>query len=730
MKRNSSQSLVKFSLSCTDEQSILINLIQTPIVKMVTLSAITLLTPNFAVASTLSEDLFDIEADVGSVISPSKLKTPLSEVPASVTVITGDELRDYGITDIGDALRLVPGMFVAKSTPSDWKISYHGTHDAPRRMQILIDGVSFYRPGFAKINWTTLPIAIEQIKRIEVTRGPNAALYGANSFLGVVNIISRSPDTTIGDFASVTAGNQGQRELFLRHSDSFSNTIYTASAKITKDNGFDASSTFPDDLRDGKKLGIFNWRSITEYQDNTLDIALSHVQGTLDEQSISNFQQTAPDIDIKETNLSVALTGSFTDEHDWKVQFSSKRVDTKQHWQHCFPSAYFIPELHELSVINRQLAENVIRQQAFDPSTLSVQETQLVTAVYARFGTLTDPSAVMCGRTNQDLLETVYDLGYEGTYEISDSQRFVYGTGYRSNKAESETYLNGDETDENVYLFLNFEHRFTDALIGNFGGMYESGRRDIEEFSPRLALNYHVDDNHTLRFVTSKATRTPDVFETNADWSYAFTGLQPETWGSSDGHYFRQTTVNDAPKSEEITSVEVGLFANYPLMGLHYDIKVFRDSLDDLISGRYAHSIIDSRNEGHSTITGLEIDSGIRIAKNTDINLTYAYLDIETNQSREKALYARHSASLSLRHSLSNNWKASSVYYYQDQESFEAMKRIDFTLGKSIKLQQSTLDLRGTLRHYINEAVIVGSTGAFNYYDESNHLVLSASYSF
>jgi outer membrane cobalamin receptor len=82
---------------------------------------------------------------------------------------------------------------------SDYRVNYHGTNVlVPRRMNVLIDGVSVYQPLFARVDWTSLPIVIDDIDRIEVTRGSNSAAYGPNSLLAIINIISRHPRDVSG----------------------------------------------------------------------------------------------------------------------------------------------------------------------------------------------------------------------------------------------------------------------------------------------------------------------------------------------------------------------------------------------------------------------------------------------------------------------------------------------------------------------------------------------------
>ncbi|MEQ1662721.1 MAG: TonB-dependent receptor plug domain-containing protein, partial [Thiobacillus sp.] len=152
----------------------------------------------------------DFLDDLPVVLSASRLSQPVSDAPAAVSVIDQDMIRASGFRDIPDLLRLVPGFSVAYTRDNSWAVGYHGLADAfSRRFQVLVDGRSIYNPAFGSVNWSELPLVIDDIERIEVVRGPNAATYGANAFFAVINIITKHASQTPGVFASLQAGEQG-----------------------------------------------------------------------------------------------------------------------------------------------------------------------------------------------------------------------------------------------------------------------------------------------------------------------------------------------------------------------------------------------------------------------------------------------------------------------------------------------------------------------------------------
>ena len=169
--------------------------------------------PGQVLAGITESDFFD---DLPVVLSPSRLSQPLADSPSSVTVIDRDMIRASGFTQVADVFRLVPGLSVAYSSSLLPTLTYHGLGDGyARRFQVLIDGRSVYSPDFGQVSWRNLPLALDDIERIEVIRGPAGASYGANAFMGVVNIHTRSGDYG-APYVEAGLGDHGQRQLHAR----------------------------------------------------------------------------------------------------------------------------------------------------------------------------------------------------------------------------------------------------------------------------------------------------------------------------------------------------------------------------------------------------------------------------------------------------------------------------------------------------------------------------------
>jgi iron complex outermembrane receptor protein len=163
-------------------------------------------TPPKDLTMTSIEDLMNME-----VTSVSKRQQKLSRVAAAIFVITQEDIRRSGATNIPDLLRMVPGLDVAQVNSSTWAISSRGFNDeAANKLLVLIDGRTVYTPLFSGVYWDVQQLPLEIIDRIEVIRGPGAAVWGANAVNGVINITTKKASSTQGGLISGAGGTYDQ----------------------------------------------------------------------------------------------------------------------------------------------------------------------------------------------------------------------------------------------------------------------------------------------------------------------------------------------------------------------------------------------------------------------------------------------------------------------------------------------------------------------------------------
>jgi iron complex outermembrane receptor protein len=186
------------------------------------------------------EELSQIE-----VTTPSKEPVPAFDSPSAVYVITGEDIRRSGATSIPEALRLAPGVEVARIDADHWSIGIRGFGTKlTRSVLVLIDGRTVYTPLFDGTYWEVQDTLLEDVDRIEVVRGPGATVWGPNAVNGVINVVTKSAADTHGAFVSMGGGNEEQGFLNARYGGgngrNFNYRVYgkafTRDAQIHSDN--------------------------------------------------------------------------------------------------------------------------------------------------------------------------------------------------------------------------------------------------------------------------------------------------------------------------------------------------------------------------------------------------------------------------------------------------------------------------------------------------------------
>jgi iron complex outermembrane recepter protein len=141
------------------------------------------------------------------VTTASKQPEEVWHTPAAIFVLTHDDIRCSGATTIPDLLRLVPGVQVSQEQSDQWAVGIRGFDGQfSRGLLVLIDGRSVYTPLFEGVYWDVQDLALDDIDRIEVIRGPGGAVWGPNAVNGVINIITRSAADTQGAVVQADGG--------------------------------------------------------------------------------------------------------------------------------------------------------------------------------------------------------------------------------------------------------------------------------------------------------------------------------------------------------------------------------------------------------------------------------------------------------------------------------------------------------------------------------------------
>lgn len=187
------------------------------------------------------------------VTSVTKSPAALADAPASIYVITHDDIVRSGSLTLATILRLAPNLQVLRGSATDVSISARGmggNKDAqsfPNKLLVMIDGRNVYSPLYGGVYWDMQDVLPEDVERIEVISGPGATMWGANAFNGVINIITRNAGTTQGLYGTLVGGNRTY-DLGLRYGGSLGENA-NFRLFVKRHQNFDSAKTANDDAK-------------------------------------------------------------------------------------------------------------------------------------------------------------------------------------------------------------------------------------------------------------------------------------------------------------------------------------------------------------------------------------------------------------------------------------------------------------------------------------------------
>lgn len=634
---------------------------------------------------------FSLDTEIPEVLTTTRLRQPKPRVPGSTTIIEGELIRDLGIMTLVEVFRLVPGMVVASVGSNNPVTTYHGTvHYEQRRMQVQVDGRTSYRPNLSDVDWHTIPVPLELIERIEISRGPNAAAYGINAFLGTINIITRSPEDTAGTELRAVSGSRGHLRAFGSVGNAGDDYNWRLAYEKRKSEGFDRQIEGGEEVpfHDGIDLNTFNYDSLLQLSHrHSLDFRGGVVDGVKEQDVFKSGEfgaQDHPDILVDDYYLQLRLNDTVSHNHFYHVQASYQNYNRRQRWPICIP-----------------------------PSTLmdGAPDTPL-----------------FCANLNQDIEESRLEFELQDTIAFNPNLRLVSGAGYREDTFRSETYFNGRGVNHQYQVFGNLEYSPARWLTLNAGANWEyTSTTDNGYFSPRVAANFILANNHTLRFVYSEAVRTPDAFEQKPDWSYRPRNVTPDDYAALEGQRFlvedfvdpAESTYGERYDEERIMSREISYYGLYHLDRALFSLEVryFNDQLKDMISGIISVEDWTIDNNVALDQEGVEVEATLDYP-GTKLRLSYGYLDQEGRYTGERdipldrqqyaidllgRLSVRHSGSFAWIQELPFDLVSSTAFYFADEFRNGQFERADFRIARRIYQPRYSYELAFTMQHYLND---------------------------
>jgi len=465
-------------------------------------------------------------SDLPVVASVSRLPQRLADAPTAVTVIDRDIIKASSARDLNDIFRLVPGFQTYPNTTESARVSYHGMGegDYAPRVQVLVDGRSMYSPLFGGgVNWAVLPVALEDIERIEVVRGTNAVSYGSNAFLGVINIITVDPALTHGVSVSTSYGNQNVRDYNLR-----------AGGKIGEVGDF--RFTFKQQNDDGL-TNQYNWIDsyFSRLFDLRADVALS-------------------DRDSLQFNLGQA---------DGVTQVGRLKM----------PAAQPDPENPIRELMQRSSYLQMSWRRVLSPtSDLQVRYSYSVDQSSDVFGfRFIDGKTYHFNQSGDVGMRS--ELEVQHSLRLADAARLVWGASWRNDGMRSEWALPGQDMvhREVSRLFGNFEWKPVRWFTGNFGLAGEEDSLAGFHVSPRLTTNFHLNSENTLRLGVSRGFRTGSTVDYLGNEKVKF------------GNFLYQNVFVGNPKmpSERLDTMEIGYLGDWRDWRASLDVRLFSEKIYD-----------------------------------------------------------------------------------------------------------------------------------------------------
>ncbi|MGF1680061.1 TonB-dependent receptor plug domain-containing protein [Photobacterium minamisatsumaniensis] len=160
------------------------------------------------------------------VTSAAKKNQSIDETPAAVYIISHAQIKRSAVRSVAEALALAPGVQVTKISEFNWQVSLRGLNEVLyNKLLIMIDGRSVYSPLMSGTFWHTIDTVFEDIDRIEVIRGTTGTMWGGNAANGIVNIITKSSQDTLGHYGEISAGERHYQNINYRYGRALNNDL-------------------------------------------------------------------------------------------------------------------------------------------------------------------------------------------------------------------------------------------------------------------------------------------------------------------------------------------------------------------------------------------------------------------------------------------------------------------------------------------------------------------------
>ncbi|MBH0203147.1 MAG: TonB-dependent receptor [Nitrospira sp.] len=500
----------------------------------------------------------------------SRYEQPISKAPSDVYVITDEDIRLSGATDIPTLLRQVPGMEVMQTNSVDFNVSVRGNNQlAANKLLVLVDGRSIYVDQAGIVFWKQLPVTLTEIKRIEVLKGPASAVYGFNAFDGVVNIITKSPEEMKGTTLQVAGGQVDTLLTSAVHAGTVGNWGYRVSA------GHEQTQRWSN--RDAPALNGQRIGGLAEYR----LAADGKIRAEAGLTRSSPYNGILNSISTGENHLSQTHV---------LVSYEQGGLLVRGWWNGLFSGATAL--IHPLLIP--------------------------LLGVTDRFG-----------RTDQEFSLNTYDLETRYRFKPLDSLSLNIGANYRR-IISSSNLLSNRAAENRLGLYAQGDWQILPSLEISTGLRYDLDTFITPTLSPRGAIVYHLNANHTLRLSSTLAYRPPTTNDVGLN------ALNPVTLPGSPPIAAAILGSSDV-KPEQIASYELGYQGWWWEHRLRTRVTGFYNHISDLIVFRNptGNPLNPARpmNGGAADVYGGEVGLEVLVTSWLSGFANYAYQEVGQSSS-------------------------------------------------------------------------------------------------
>lgn len=413
----------------------------------------------------------------GASLRPERI----TEAPAAVSVLGLEEIERHGSHgQLPRLLETVPGVDIVQNGVYDFNVNIRGFNSSlNRRLLVLLDGRDLSAVLLGAQEWNALPVPLEDIGRIEIVRGPGSALYGANAFNGVINIITAAPRDIVGTKIAVTGGQLSTFRGDIRHAGVSGKwgykvnlgAIRTGTWTVSRDSAAAKPGSIFTDIATGLRKGHYEYPNLLVEQKKYDTDQLASLYGSLrvdrDFEGGSFFTVEAG---MSQVENEVILTGI------GRVHLPRAR---RPYGRLAYTSENFYAQFWASG------------RKAMGPHYSLQSGGPIIT---------TSENAHLEFQHNFDLL--------------GDRLRVIWGASHRYQHENTEKTLMPEERfDNSTGVFAQAEYKFIDQVRGVVAGRFDRSTLHDPQLSPKAALVYSPTRNHSFRLTYNRAFQVPNYVE-------------------------------------------------------------------------------------------------------------------------------------------------------------------------------------------------------------------------